>query len=154
MNRVIVIDHHKCVGCLSCEMICSLTHEGLFSPALSRMQIVKNERLGWNVPIGCSMCEKPYCVLACPVGAATKDLSTGLVRIEDAKCIGCRQCTLACPFGHINYSEPKEVAFKCDLCGGEPRCVKYCWTGAIRFEPIDTVTGQRREEAAQKVAGE
>lgn len=154
MNRVLIIEHDKCVGCRSCEMMCSLTHEGLCSPALSRIRVVKDERVGWNVPIGCSMCDKPYCVMACPVGAASKDLRTGLVGMADGKCIGCRQCVQACPFGHAGYNVVKGIAFKCDLCGGEPQCAKFCWTGAISFDYLDNVAEARRQATAQKVLGQ
>jgi Fe-S-cluster-containing dehydrogenase component len=63
-----------------------------------------------------------------------------LVTIKASKCIGCRRCVMACPSGHINYNQNKGAAYKCDLCGGQPQCAKYCWTGAITFELIEDTT--------------
>lgn len=154
MNKMLVIDYHKCVGCKNCEMMCSLVHEGVCSPALSRIKVAKDERAGWNVPISCAMCEKPLCVLVCPVGASAKDPGTGLVNIDEQRCIGCRQCVQACPFGHANFNGLKGVAFKCDQCGGEPKCAQFCWTGAITFEPLEEALRERRQETARRMMTE
>lgn len=153
MNKLLMIDYHKCVGCKTCEMICSLVHEGVCSPALSRVRIAKDERAGWNVPISCAMCEKPLCVTVCPTGAMLK-IESGLVTINEKVCIGCHQCVQACPFGHANFNFIKGCAFKCDQCDGEPQCAALCWTGAVTFETVELVLSQRRQEIGQKVASE
>lgn len=154
MKRMLMIDYHKCVGCKNCEMVCSLVHEGTCAPSLSRIRVSKDERAGWNVPISCAMCEKPLCVTVCPVGAAFKNQETGLVIIDEQKCIGCYQCIQACPFSHANFNQVRGVAFKCDQCAGEPQCVKYCWTGALAFEPLELLLSQRRQETASRIAAE
>jgi carbon-monoxide dehydrogenase iron sulfur subunit len=151
MDKMLMIDYHKCVGCKNCEMICSLVHEGICAPSLSRIRIAKDERAGWNVPISCAMCEKPMCVTVCPVGACYRNSETGLVLIDETKCIGCRQCVQACPFSHANFNPRKGVAFKCDLCGGDTQCAKYCWTGAISFEPLEQWLEQRRLDTADNI---
>ena len=154
MKKMLLIDHHRCVGCRNCEMICSLVHEGICSPSLSRIRVARDERAGWNVPISCSMCEKPMCVMICPVGAAQRNDETGLVLIDENRCIGCLQCVQACPFGHVNFHPTRGVAFKCDRCGGDPQCVKFCWTGAITFESVDLELEKRREETARRAVSE
>jgi Fe-S-cluster-containing dehydrogenase component len=154
VNKVLMIDYHKCVGCKNCEMICSLVHEGICAPSLSRIRVAKDERAGWNVPVTCAMCEKPLCVLVCPVGAASRNQATGLVTIDEQKCIGCRQCVQACPFSHVNFNPARGAAFKCDRCSGDPQCVKYCWTGALTYEPMEIALNQKRQAAAQKIANE
>lgn len=131
-NMAFYIDYHKCVGCKTCEMVCSLVHEQACSPELSRIRVVRYRKEAYNVPITCAFCEKPPCVDICPVGAITRDES-GDVFIKSAICIGCHQCTQACPFGHMNFNFEKGVAFKCDRCGGDPQCVRFCWTGAIQY---------------------
>ena len=45
--------------------------------------------------------------------------------------MGCKVCTIACPFGTVNYNSDTGKVVKCDLCGGDPRCVPFCPTGAI-----------------------
>lgn len=133
-------------------MICSLVHEGKCSPALSRIRVAKDERAGWNVPISCAMCEKPACVAVCPSGACSRNRHNDLILIDAQKCIGCLQCVQACPFSHVNFNPAAKVAFKCDRCGGDPQCAKYCWTGAISYEPIEVVLNYGRQEAAEKIA--
>jgi len=151
MNNVIFIDYHKCVGCGTCEMICSMVHEGICSSLLSRIRIVRDQVNGYNVPITCALCEKAPCINICPVKAINKDSGTGAITIQDSKCIGCRQCVQACPFGHMNFNFNKGVAFKCDLCEGDPQCVKFCWTNAINYIPVELAIGTKRFEVASRI---
>jgi len=145
VSKVLLIENDKCVGCKNCEMICSLVHEGRCASSLSRIRVAKDERAGWNVPISCAMCEEPICVAVCPSGACSREPHTGIIIIDDASCIGCRQCVTACPFGHANFDPLKKTAFKCDLCQGDPQCAKWCWTGAITFGPLEEWLDQKRQ---------
>ncbi|MGI5920133.1 MAG: 4Fe-4S dicluster domain-containing protein [Syntrophomonadaceae bacterium] len=154
MERTIVVDYHKCVGCRTCEIICSLGHEGVCTSSLSRIRVVKDEMNGWNYPLTCAMCEKPVCVNVCPVGAILKSQDTGLVTVNEERCIGCRQCVLTCPFSHMNFNAFKGVAFKCDQCQGNPRCVEFCWTEAISYLPLDMALEQKRQLVAGKMLDE
>jgi Fe-S-cluster-containing hydrogenase component 2 len=70
---------------------------------------------------------------ACPVEAIFKDPKTGAIQIDDEICVGCRACTVVCPFGAIFISEEKKIAVVCDMCGGDPECVKWCPKDAIKF---------------------
>ncbi|MGE5397019.1 MAG: 4Fe-4S dicluster domain-containing protein [Chitinophagales bacterium] len=153
-NRTFYIDYHKCVGCGTCEMVCSLTHENVCSPNLSRIRVVRYRREGLNVPVTCAFCEKPPCISICPVGAISKNKENSDVSIKTDICIGCRQCVQACPFGHMNFNFPKGIAFKCDRCGGDPQCVKFCWTGAIEYGPPDIPWEQKRESFTDQVIRE
>ncbi|HWP98010.1 MAG TPA: 4Fe-4S dicluster domain-containing protein [Syntrophomonadaceae bacterium] len=153
-NRVFYIDYHKCVGCGTCEMVCSLVHEQACSPALSRIRVVRYRKEAYNVPVTCASCERPPCLDICPVGAIHKDRDSGEVSVWDEICIGCRQCSQACPFGHMNYNVQKGIAFKCDHCGGDPQCVKFCWTGAIEFLPQETAVEMKRNYFADQVLQE
>ena len=47
-------------------------------------------------------------------------------------CIGCHDCVVACPFGAMRIDPHDDQVFKCDLCGGDPECAKWCPTGAIQ----------------------
>lgn len=149
-----VIDYQKCVGCGTCEMICSLAHEGVCSPFLSRIKVVRQYKHGRHIPISCAFCEKPPCVAVCPVSAISKDSDSGFVGIDESKCIGCRQCVQACPFGHMGFNIDKGLAIKCDLCGGDPQCVKYCWTQALEYLPPLQYTAMKREKLTDRMIRE
>ncbi len=152
VNKVIFIDYQKCVGCGTCEMVCSLVHEGRCTRTLSRIRIVRYLTEGINIPVTCASCEDPLCEKVCPSGAISKHPLTGEVTINEALCIGCRQCTQACPFAHININTDRGKAFKCDLCGGEPRCVEFCWTEALQYAPVEELLDRRRHSRTAEIA--
>ena len=72
--------------------------------------------------------------MACPTGALYEDPESHLVIHDPALCDGCGHCVEACPFDAIWIDERECVALKCDLCGGDPQCVKYCSPGALLFD--------------------
>ncbi len=92
----------------------------------------------------CYHCADPSCVSACPVSAMTKDPVTGIVSYDKNKCIGCRYCVAACPFGvpRFTYDDPFPVISKCQLCkdrmkeGKYAACAEVCPTGATLFGPV------------------
>jgi carbon-monoxide dehydrogenase iron sulfur subunit len=114
-------------------MACSLYHEGSCSPALSRIRIVRREELGLALPIVCMQCADAPCATVCPVQAIGRDSSSGALLVNADLCIGCWLCLEACPFAAISISPAGAAgrALICDLCGGDPRCVPFCGTGAI-----------------------
>lgn len=117
-----------CTGCRICELACSLRKTGRLNPYLARIKVVAQDRLGPHVPVICRHCERPPCQEACPIpGAMTLDQRTGAVVVVPEVCVGCLACVEACPFAAIQVGPAGEV-LKCDLCGGDPQCVKYCPT--------------------------
>lgn len=70
---------------------------------------------------------------ACPVEAISKNATTGAMEVDEAVCVGCKVCTIACPFGTINYNPDSGKVIKCDLCGGDPKCAEACPTEAITY---------------------
>ena len=72
---------------------------------------------------------------ACPVNAITVDPGAGAKVVSAELCVGCRLCTIACPFGTAWYNPDTQSgrAIKCDLCGGEPACAAACPTSAIVY---------------------
>jgi Fe-S-cluster-containing hydrogenase component 2 len=91
---------------------------------------------------------------ACPVEAITKNPATGAMEVNEATCVGCKVCTIACPFGTINYNQSTGKVIKCDLCGGDPECAKACPTGAIVYVDADWTGYQRMEAWAVKTHAE
>ena len=86
----------------------------------------------------CFHCTEPTCMTVCPAGAITK-LDDGTVKLDRNKCIGCKYCTSACPFGVPKFRDNFGVTNKCTLCddrvaeGREPACVQTCPAQAIFY---------------------
>lgn len=130
-----------CRWCRTCELICSLLHEGTCSPALSRITLAVNEFSAEASASFCKQCEEPQCLASCPVeGAMTVDERTGAVSIVDSLCVGCGSCATACPYNNegtvVKPKLAESVYTKCDLCGGKPACVGVCPTGALKLMQI------------------
>lgn len=137
-----IIPHaERCTGCRLCESVCGLFNEKVNDPSRARIRIVKKHSLGLSAPVVCHQCKKPSCQSACPVDAIKKD-PDGLVRVDQESCIGCEACVSACPFG-IMMALPEKVV-KCELCGGDPQCVKYCATQAIEYGDAESEAGEKR----------
>ena len=134
MNQTLTLKADLCTSCLQCEMACSLEHEGYFNPARSRIKVFEFEHGKRNIPYTCTQCEEAWCMKACPTDAISIDPKLGTKLVDDNKCVGCKVCTMACPYGTINYNSSTGKVIKCDLCGGDPVCVDACPTGAITFQ--------------------
>ncbi len=151
MEKKLVIDISKCTGCDSCIAACSFHHGGEFSVKKSRIQVVKIKEAGVNVPLTCQQCGEAPCAEVCPTGSIKKDSNRNMVLIDELKCIGCGICSLACPFGAISYDDKSKIAFKCDLCSGDPMCAKVCGPKTIQYIEADSQEKSKREQLAQKL---
>ncbi|HFE48092.1 MAG TPA: 4Fe-4S dicluster domain-containing protein [Chromatiaceae bacterium] len=153
MQKALLIDPEKCTGCLQCEMACSFEHEGQFNPSRSRIRVFTFHQEGEFVPYTCTQCAEAWCLRACPVDAIVNNLELGAKEVVEERCVGCKVCTIACPFGTINYQQASGKVAKCDLCGGDPECVKACPTAAILYVDADqTGYDKMRQWAAQSVS--
>jgi Fe-S-cluster-containing hydrogenase component 2 len=132
-RKIIVVDYQKCSGCRTCEVVCSYEKYRVCNPALSRIRVMTWMREGLRIPAVCHQCEEPYCKAICPSKAIYVDEGTGLVLIDENRCVGCRACIVVCPFGEMLWNGERKVAMKCDLCGGEPKCVRLCEPKAIQY---------------------
>ena len=98
------------------------------------------EHEGRKVPYTCTQCTEAWCLNSCPVDAIRIDLTTGAKMVFEDTCVGCKVCTIACPFGTINYNQDSGKVQKCDLCEGNPACASACPTGAITYVDADWTT--------------
>ena len=87
---------------------------------------------------------------ACPVEAIVVNEATGAKEVLEDTCVGCKVCTIACPFGTVNYNSASGKVVKCDLCGGDPWCAKACPTGAITYVDVDHTGLDRMRAWAQR----
>ena len=71
--------------------------------------------------------------------------------VSDTLCVGCKVCTIACPFGTINFNQDTGKVIKCDLCDGDPECAKMCPTEAITYVDANW-TGLDKMRASAAVA--
>jgi Fe-S-cluster-containing hydrogenase component 2 len=130
----------KCSGCRKCEIACSLFHENRIWPEASRIRVFMLVP-GADFPHLCAQCEGYPCVKVCPVNALSISKKTGAVLVRNKACIACGKCIEACP-GRIPHMHPKgKYIVICDLCGGDPQCVKVCQEGGW-----NVLTKTRRRE--------
>lgn len=132
-----------CLNCRLCEVYCKTVHSvskdvlkanKYEAPApISRITVYGDNFS--SAAVNCRHCDKPKCVQACITGAMTKDKKTGIVCVNEEKCIGCMTCLAVCPFGCIKTGK---FALKCDLCQGEdePACVKNCPNRALVYTDL------------------
>lgn len=118
----------KCSGCRRCEIECSLAHEGRVWPEASRVRVFMLVP-GVEFPHLCAQCEDYPCVEVCPYKALSVSKKTGAVLVDAKLCKACGKCIVACP-GRVPHMHPKEKRVViCDLCGGDPKCVRACEEG-------------------------
>jgi len=116
----------QCTGCDSCVLSCSFQHGDTFGMELSRILVERQEESAVFKPQVCVQCAERYCMRACSQEALSVHPVSGAIQVSEERCTGCRQCEQACPFGGIHFVEGKHTPYICDLCGGDPECVKAC----------------------------
>ncbi|MFO7274336.1 MAG: 4Fe-4S dicluster domain-containing protein [Bacillota bacterium] len=151
MAKMLLITPDVCTGCHSCEIACSQEHEGYYVPSKSRVTVYTWEDELISVPMMCVQCEDAFCMKACPVGAISKHPDTGAMVVDHGKCIRCKMCMQACPFGGTSYDPVASRILKCDLCGGDPKCVKYCPSGALQYVDASRATVERKRAYAARL---
>lgn len=120
-----------CTGCTLCELVCSFVHKQECSLAMSRIRITKDREFGNHKALLCMQCIETHCVKSCPSEALHKDKETGAILVNRELCNGCEACVVACPMGGIHLDKEENIVFLCDLCGGDPECVKWCSREAL-----------------------
>lgn len=143
-----LVKPHNCLNCQACVEACRKFNKTPESrPA--RRHITKYEKDGEAlfVSTSCMHCEEPACASVCPAGAIKK-AEDGVVYVDKDRCIGCKYCYQACPFGVPTYSSA--AMDKCDCCtlggtrpGNAPRCAEACKFGALHFGTVDELLAQR-----------
>jgi formate dehydrogenase iron-sulfur subunit len=172
-----LIDLTRCIGCRACQATCKQWHDlpaeatrntGSYENPPRRSsktwttitfnEIEHSSTFAWIfAKRQCMHCAEPGCVAACPVGALRKT-AEGPVVYDDARCIGCRYCMLACPFGvpTFEWDAPVPYIRKCTLCadrlagGMEPACSKACPTDALLFGERGALLAEARSRIGRR----
>jgi Fe-S-cluster-containing hydrogenase component 2 len=131
---VLEVTPSLCTGCRTCELACAVSHGRQMMPARTRVRAFSFSETR-NIPILCLQCEDAACATVCPVEALERNEATGAIEVNQDRCISCKACIPACPFGNIYVDHSCSQVVKCDLCGGNPICAQFCPTGALRFGP-------------------
>jgi carbon-monoxide dehydrogenase iron sulfur subunit len=153
MDKVLIFNPDRCTGCSLCELICSLVHTQTCNPERSRIRVLRMEQKGCIIQTFCQQCEDAACIAACPESAIKHNESTGAIEIDRELCTLCKKCIAACPYKGIYRDGIDKKIIACDLCGGDPDCVKYCETKAIEFLNKDTDAIQKKKKALQELEG-
>ena len=141
MDRIFTVTVQDCICCGKCELACAFAHAQNGVPGESRIAITRRG-VEAGTPVVCFQCDEAACVTVCPSGALARNEATGAIDVDYAKCIGCRMCVPACPFGNMQFDANFQIVQKCDLCGGNPACVPFCPTKAIDYKPAQEVLGR------------
>jgi formate dehydrogenase iron-sulfur subunit len=167
MKAAILTDTTKCIGCNECVIACKrVNHLPPDAPRRWDRSDGLSARNWTSLVEGpgrtfarkqCRHCLEPACVSACPVGALSKT-PLGAVVYDSAKCMGCRYCMMACPYGIPRYDWAQAVPYvrKCILCyerireGGRPACTEACPVQATVFGDRDALVAEahRRIQAS------
>jgi molybdopterin-containing oxidoreductase family iron-sulfur binding subunit len=183
-----VVDPQKCLhadGCTRCFAACHARHNVPSIPEpRHEVKWIWRERFerafpseqnvfledglkGKTVPVLCNHCDNPPCTRVCPTKATWKR-DDGIVMMDSHRCIGCRYCMAACPYGSrsFNWTDPrphlasvapdyptrtKGVVEKCTFCeerlatGQRPLCVEACPEGALAFGNLADARSEVRE---------
>ncbi|WP_342324085.1 formate-dependent uric acid utilization protein AegA [Kosakonia sp. BYX6] len=150
MNRFIMANSQQCIGCHACEVACVMAHnneqhvlsQAHFHP---RITVIKHQQQ--RSAVTCHHCEAAPCARSCPNGAISR--VDDAVQVNQHKCIGCKSCVVACPFGTmqvlvtpVGEGRVAATAHKCDLCHERPEgpaCAQNCPADALQLVNNDTL---------------
>ena len=157
--KTLFVDPSRCIGCRACEAACREcdSHKG------ESMVMVDFIDRGWSVatqPTVCMHCEDPVapCAQVCPVLAILITPDGVVQQADPSRCIACRNCVYACPFGVPKFDVEQRLMKKCNLCydrtveGLKPWCAQVCPTQALWYGDYEEFAAQRQGRAVNRTA--
>ena len=161
MQKGFFIDLSRCTGCYACVVACKDQNDIKAGP-LKWRRVVRFESGRFpqvsvrSFSLSCMHCGNPPCVKSCPNRAISKRQEDGIVVVQTSKCIGCRTCSLVCPFGAPQFNSEGKME-KCDYClerteqGLEPACVQVCPARAILSGTIEELSNFAIRNAGKRL---
>lgn len=161
-NNRVIADSSRCIGCQTCMAACLEAHNIPGDIAQPRLRVTRTYDI--SAPVACHHCEDAPCAKACPTGAVFFDPENHRIGVDESKCIGCKSCVMACPFGAVKVAtkqvpvlmgdvqvgtKTKSFVLKCDLCvdrPGGPACVAACPTKGLVLldeEALEDMSAER-----------
>ncbi len=138
------IASQSCMGCRLCQTACSQVKEQVLRPAVSRVQVPQYFP-GVEFPVLCYQCgDEAMCIANCPVQALSLDTSKKLntIKVDTTKCLrtakggDCTICQDKCPGTAVTFHPTSKAPLICDLCGGDPACVKACYSQTLTLKGV------------------
>jgi anaerobic carbon-monoxide dehydrogenase iron sulfur subunit len=131
MSKRLQVTPARCIGCRTCEIACAFSHPADGGPGFTRIRAFPVRPPEHGIPVVCLQCDAAACVSVCPTQALQRDDRTGAILVAEERCIRCRACVFACPWGNVGFDDRRSTVYKCDLCGGDPQCARYCPSRAL-----------------------
>lgn len=147
MAKRLFIDLEKCRQCETCKATCSYFYHPFNDGILHLRELAE-------FGATCRQCEKAPCVTACPTDALEKQ-KDGVVKRYNLRCVACRTCCYACPFGVILPELIPYAVSRCDFCIGRlaegevPICLGGCPEGAIQYGEFEADPKEKRFQVGE-----
>lgn len=130
LMKFLFAERENCTGCRACEYACSVYHTGVVRPSVSRIHVLKYKD-AIDVPVLCWHCNDAPCIAVCPTTpkSIVADPNHNGIILNEKTCLGrkCLKCQEACPAQYVWVNPDTGQPLMCDMCGGDPECVKACY---------------------------
>ena len=165
-QQAFYFDGTRCTGCKTCQMACKdyknidlgISFRHVYEVTIGDTVkdadgILTTTCVSYPLSMSCNHCDSPICFEKCPQSAIIKDADTGLMSIDEEKCIGCGTCAIVCPYNAPKVDEEIKKAVRCDMCadrvaeGKQPICVEACPLRALDFGEISELRQKYGEMA-------
>ncbi|MBO9202109.1 MULTISPECIES: 4Fe-4S dicluster domain-containing protein [Niastella] len=132
------VDMQRCIGCKACEAACAECETNGQQSMIHVNYVERAVTIQTTVQV-CMHCDDPVCANVCPADAISKDEFGVVHTANTARCIGCSNCVMACPFGVPFKEEQYDMMMKCNMCydrtsaGKKPMCATVCPSQALYY---------------------